>query len=69
MAALAAIPEIVKVISELVAEVKTLRQDSIDKSLEGIRNDVQETLTKIQNAQTNVDRAKLATELNARLGK
>jgi len=69
MAALAAIPEIVKVIGELVSEVKQLRQDSIDKSLEGIRNDVREILSKIQNAQTNADRTKLAAELNALLGK
>jgi hypothetical protein len=69
MAALAALPEIVKAIESLIAEVKTLRQESIDKSLEQIRNDVNETIAKIQTAKTNEDRIALARDLNSRISK
>ena len=69
VAALAALPEIVKILGEVVSELKNLRQSSIDSSLDKIKADVNETLTKIQSAKSNEERSVLARDLNARLGK
>lgn len=69
MAVFASIKEIAKAINLLTEEVKKLRQDAIDSELSDIKKDVNETISKIQNAKTNEDRARLAAELNSRISK
>ncbi len=69
LAAIAAIPKIVEEIQLLTLEVKRLRQEAIDKELDQIRKDVNETLIKIQGARSNDERAALVRELNQRISK
>jgi hypothetical protein len=64
-----ALPELVRVMGEVVSTLNKLRQDAIDKELEKIRYDVSETLTKISNAKTDADRSRLSLELATRLRK
>lgn len=69
MAFFASIKEIAKAVNLLTEEVKGMRQDAINSALDNIRKDVNETITQIQNAKSNEDRAKLARDLNARISK
>lgn len=64
-----ALPELVKVMGEVVSSLKQMRQDSIDKELSQIRGDVATTLKRIEGAQTNEDRRRLALELAARMSR
>ena len=69
MAALAALPEIVKVLGEVASALKQLRQDSINKELEKIKTDVSKKLLEVEGAQTNEERRRLALELALLLSK
>ena len=62
-----ALPELVKVLGEVVTSLKQLRQDAIDSELAKIKSDVDITLKQIAGAQTNEDRKKLALELATRM--
>jgi hypothetical protein len=64
-----ALPELVKVMGEVVSTLQQLRQDSIDKELSKIKSDVSETIKKIEGAQTNEDRKRLALDLALRMSK
>lgn len=64
-----ALPEMVKILGEVNSTLKQLRQDSIDKELDGIKKDVSETLKQIEGAKTNEDRKRLSLELALRLSK
>lgn len=69
IASIMALKEIAASLKLLVAGIDKLRQDSIDSALSTIRNDVNETISKIQNASSNEDRARLIRELNSRISK
>lgn len=64
-----ALPELVKVMGEVVSALQQIKQDSIDKQLEKIKTDVSETLKKIEGAKTNEERKNLAMELAVRMSK
>lgn len=64
-----ALPELVKVMGEVVSSLRHLRQDAIDRELDSIKSDVSETLKKIEGAKTNEDRKRLSMELALRLSK
>lgn len=64
-----ALPELVKVMGEVVSSLKQLKQDSVDRELEKIRSDVSTTLKQIEGAQTNEDRRRLAMELATRMSR
>lgn len=64
-----ALPELVKVMGEVVSALQQIKQDSIDKQLEKIKTDVSETLKKIEGAKTNEERKNLSMELALRLSK
>lgn len=70
---LAAIPAMIDKLDEIGAkianEIKEVKIDRMEKELNKIRSDVDETLAKIKNARTNEDRARLADELNSRIRK
>lgn len=69
MAFFAALKEISSTLKLLTEEVKQMRRDAIDSALSDIKKDVNDTLSKIQSAQTKEDRLRLAVELNSRLSK
>ena len=50
IAAILALKEIASSLKQLVVGVEKLRQDAIDSALSQIRNDVNETISKIQSA-------------------
>lgn len=64
-----ALPELVRVMGEVVSGLRQLRQDAIDRELDSIKSDVSETLKQIEGARTNEDRRRLALELATRLSK
>lgn len=64
-----ALPELVKVMGEVVSTLKQLKQDQVDKELEKIKSEVATTLKQIEGAQTNEDRKRLSMELAIRMSK
>lgn len=64
-----ALPEVVKLIRELVDAVKGLHSSAIDKELETIRKDVSDTIYKIEGAKTVEERRRLSLELVSRMSK
>ena len=64
-----ALPKLVNAVNALVEEVKQLKQDSINKSLETYKQEVSDTLAKISKATSDEERKKLSLELANRLKK
>lgn len=64
-----ALPELARVMGEVVSSLRQLRQDAIDRELDSIKSEVSETLKKIEGAKTNEDRRRLALELVTRMSK
>jgi len=69
IAFLKALPALVEALREVRDDIKQLRQDSIDRTLEGIKADVAETIRNIEGAKSNEDRKRLAMELALRMSK
>jgi hypothetical protein len=67
--ALKSINSLVKLLGELVLAVKDLKSDMIQKELETVRKEVNETLKQIENAQTKEERKKLAASINASMSR
>ena len=53
-----ALPEMVKVLSEIVLALKQLKQESIDKELESIRKEVNQQITSLSKAANDEERKK-----------
>lgn len=64
-----ALPELVKVLGEVVSALQQLKQDSINREMDAIKSDVSKTLKQIEGAQTNEERKKLALELAIRMSR
>lgn len=68
VAFLKALPELVKLGAEVLEELRGFRTQIITKQLEDYKKDVNEVLTRIENAETKEERKRLARELSSRIG-
>jgi hypothetical protein len=64
-----ALPELVKVMGEVVSSLKQLRQDSINRELDSIRNEFDTNIKKLTMAVNDEQRKKALLDLNRALGR
>jgi len=62
-----ALPELVKVMGEVVSSLKQLRQDSINRELDSIRNEFDTNIKKLTMAVNDEQRKKALLDLNRAL--
>lgn len=64
-----ALPELVKVMGEVVNALRQMKQDAIDRELEKIRNEVDSNIQKLTAAKTDEERKKILLDLNRAIGR